>query len=136
MESLNKLGKKVVTDASPPYVLEFTLQGLPRTANGSHGHWRAKHAQVRAWKQAVFTAAWHKKPAQPLASAVLCLTRHSSTCPDFDNLVMSFKPIIDGLRQAGILVDDRKANIGEPKYKWIQAPRNAGFITVRVESAP
>jgi hypothetical protein len=121
---------------SPRYVLEFTLPGLPRTANGSHGNWRAKHAQVRAWKQATFAHAWPKRPPEPLTRAVISFKRHSSTEPDFDNLAISFKPILDGLRQAGVIVDDKRANVGRPNYDWEYAPRNKGFISVRVESAP
>lgn len=116
-----------------PYVLEFTLPGLPKTPNGSHGHWRVKYAQSKRWKQAVFTAAWPFKPPQPLDSAILTLIRHSSVQSDFDNLVSSFKACVDGLRQAGIITDDKKINIGQPVYLWQQAPPKKGFITIKVE---
>lgn len=127
--------KDAAKERANRYVLEFTLPGLPRSANGSHGHWRVKHAQTKRWKQAVFTKAWPFKPPQPLTSAALTLTRMSSVEPDFDNLVAGFKPIIDGLRQAGVLSDDKRVNVGRPDYRWEYAPPKAGRVRVRVEGA-
>lgn len=119
-------------DENRPYALEIELQGLPKTTNGSHQHWRVKHAQSKAWKTRVFALSWPKRPAQPLKRAKITYTRFSSTQPDFDNLVISFKAIQDGLRQAGIIADDKQANvIGE--YCWFKAQPKSGRITVRVE---
>ncbi len=126
---------KVEKSPRQPYCLKFTLDVLPKTANGSHEHWRSKAQRVKLLKQAVFARAWPFKPAQPLVSAALTLIRHSSLEPDYDNLVTSFKPVIDGLRQAGIISDDRKKNIGRPEYLWQKAPPKKGFITVEVREA-
>lgn len=67
-----------------------------------------------------------------MATARLQLIRHSQTEPDFDGLVSSFKPIIDGLVISGVLENDRSANIGQPDYHWEYAPPKAGKITVRI----
>jgi Holliday junction resolvase RusA-like endonuclease len=69
-----------------------------------------------------------------LRLARITFTRCSSVESDYDNLVISFKNCLDGLRAAGVIVDDRKANIGRPEYLWQKAPPNAGSIKVKVEA--
>ncbi len=72
-------------------------------------------------------------PAKSLERAKLTLVRYGSKEPDFDNLVSSFKPIIDGLVSAGIIVNDKQANIGQPQYLFVKAKRDEGAFSVKVE---
>ncbi len=116
-----------------PYLLEFVLPGLPRTANGSHGHWRSKFSHTKMWKQKIFTACWHKRPEVPLEKARITFTRCSGRECDFDNLVISFKACMDGLKQAGIIVDDKTANVGRSEYLWEKGKNGKGFIKIKVE---
>lgn len=74
-----------------------------------------------------------KRPPEPLKYARLTLVRFSSVCPDFDGLVSSWKPVIDGLIHARIIEDDSMKNIGMPKFHWEKAPPKKGWILVRVE---
>jgi Holliday junction resolvase RusA-like endonuclease len=117
------------------YRLEFEIKALPKIlSNGSHSHWRVVHSIKRQWKNLVALAVGYKKPAQPLAKARLTLIRHSSKEPDFDNLAISFKPIIDGLKECGVIADDKTSNIGQANYQWKKAKMKEGRITVIVES--
>ncbi len=119
------------------FKLEFELKGLPKMANSllRGKSWRAKHAHAKVWKRAVWAKAWHFKPAQPLSSAVLSLTRMSSVEPDFDGLVSGFKPVIDGLVECGIILSDKMSCIGQPKYFWERVARGGGRIKVKVEES-
>ena len=118
--------------SAAPYALEVRIAGLPDTPNArQHYMERARH--VKVWRQKVFTAAWPHKPERPLERAKITFTRHSSVEPDFDNCVASFKACLDGLRQAGVIVDDRKKNVGAPEYLWTRSSPKDGFITIRVE---
>lgn len=115
--------------------LSFKLAGLPKTTNASrrHGHWGALLSESRKWKKAVWAAVVVEgKPTQPMLSASIELIRHSSTQPDFDNLVSSFKWILDGLIDAGVIVSDKPSVIGQPVYQWEKAAPKKGFIEVRV----
>ena len=76
-----------------------------------------------------------EKPCKPLEKAKLTLIRHSSSEPDYDGLVSSFKYVIDSLVTLKILVNDKSKNIGVPDYKWQKAPAMKGFITVGIEEA-
>lgn len=73
-------------------------------------------------------------PKQALASAVLLLTRVSSVEPDYDGLVSSFKHVIDGLVEIGILKSDKPSCI-KSTYVWERGSRGHGKIKVLVKEA-
>lgn len=129
--------------------LEFTIEGLPKTTNGNaRRHWRALHNEAKTWKKHVLDAekktSWHTKASDdppkalinpcPLDKAKLTLTRFSSSEPDWDGLVSSFKHVIDGLVEAGVIVDDKMSVIGQPQYFWVKCAPKKGRIKVEVES--
>jgi hypothetical protein len=116
------------------FKLSFEIEDLPKTVNAQASmHWRAKGDYVRAWHRSVWLAVGNRKPKEPLKTAKLILTRYSSTEPDYDGLVGSFKPIVDGLIQAGVLINDKMSNIGQSVYRWEKAPRGKGKIQVIVQ---
>lgn len=85
------------------------------------------------WRSAVALIAFPKKPKTPLKTAKITFTRHSAVCPDFDNLANSFKACLDGLRDAGVIIDDKMVNVGAPDYCWEKAKRGEGRITIQVD---
>lgn len=116
------------------YYLEFRIDGLPKTTNSmASATWQTRHGHAKKWKRAVWRNVWHLKPEHALFKAKLTLTRYSSKEIDYDGLVSSFKHVIDGLVEAGVLVNDKLENIGVPVYKWEKCSPKAGHITVRVE---
>lgn len=122
-------------------ILEFEIQGLPKIfSNGSHGHWRGRYAEAKKWKANVANAvAFEQKRAarqfKTLTQARLCLTRFSSVEPDFDGLVISFKNVVDGLVEAGVISGDKVSIIGQPTYLWAKCAPRQGKISVKVEAA-
>lgn len=116
-------------------VLLFTIMGLPKTTNASRGqgHSGSLLGESRKWKKAVWSAETIEgKPSSPLVSARPKLIRYSSADPDFDNLVSSFKWVVDGLIDAGIIISDKPSVIGQPIYKWKKVASKNGFIEVVV----
>ncbi len=117
------------------YSLEFKIVGLPKMANQLlRGHWATKAGHAKKWKRLVWAKAWPLKPPQPLTSAVLCLTRVSSSEPDHDGLVSGFKHVIDGLVECGVIATDKPSCIGQPRFFWEKGSRGHGYIKVKVES--
>ena len=120
-----------------PYRLNFTLQGLPETTNAarhSNGHWSARHKKDKSWKQQVWLEAQQKgRPKKPLHKATVTLIRYSASEPDFEGLVSSFKTILDGLTEAGVIANDSMSVIGQPIYYWRKAKLKEGKIEVFVE---
>lgn len=115
------------------YELKLTIPGLPKTANaGARRHWRAQMAHAQQWQKSVIVAVGSNRPPAPLQMARLVLTRVSSAEPDYDGLVSSFKPVIDGLIKAGVLANDKMQNIGRPEYNWEKGRRGHGSIRIEV----
>lgn len=73
-----------------------------------------------------------RRPPSPLTECEIVCTRFSSRPTDYDNLVASFKSVIDGLKDAGIFTDDNQSVITKREYKWEPAKASAGKITVLV----
>lgn len=53
--------------------------------------------------------------------------------PDYDNLVYSFKPVIDGLKNCGVIKNDDMLTIVDRKYFWTKVPEKMKHITIEVE---
>ena len=117
-----------------PFDLTFSINDLPLTTNAQTSmHWRKKGEYVKTWHLKVWAAVGKNKPALSLSLARLILIRFSTTEPDFDGLVSSFKPVIDGLINCSVLQNDRFENIGQPIYGWEKSTRKNSGITVRVQ---
>lgn len=116
---------------------EFILFGLPKTTNaGNRAHWAVKAKEARTWR--LNTALAWKAVAGTVCfkTAELTLIRCSSSEPDFDGLVSTFKHVIDGLVDAGAFPSDKMSVIGQPKYQWEKTKRGEGCIRVKVEGFP
>lgn len=114
------------------YYLKIMLSGLP-TGGNSRQSWRAKYAETTKWKKAVFFATKGKLPPKPLKKVRLKYTRCSSNKMDWDNLVISFKAIQDGLVDAGIMRDDKVKNIPElPVYEQNMAKKGEGKVWIEI----
>lgn len=115
------------------YRLEFELVGLPSTANSHKAHWAVAGKERKKWRLATKMRTFLQRPSQPLTACRLTCTRFSSSEPDHDNLVQSFKSVIDGLKDAGIIKDDKSSIVKERKYLWEKVARDEGRISVLVE---
>lgn len=114
------------------YRIEIELPGLPKMANGSHGHWTTRYREANRWKAAVIAAIGSRRPEKPFEKVRCVFTRFSCVEPDDDGLTHGFKPIRDALVRAGIVIDDKRSNM-ESSYRWERAPRGRGKISVVVE---
>ncbi len=115
--------------------IEFEIEGLPKMTNGfSRQHWIHRHKEAKKWKALVYEKV-SMAPWMPIAKPKLTLVRCSTREPDFDGLVSSFKHIIDGLKEVGVILDDKQSVIGQPTYRWEYASPKKGKIIVKVEVA-
>lgn len=115
------------------YMLDFRLKGLPPTTNGSHGHWRVAAKKRKKWRDAVKLIASLRRPPAPLLRVKITLTRFSSSQPDYDNLVISFKSVVDGLKDAGVISDDKDKVVVQRDYRWEKSSPRQGQIRIQVE---
>ncbi len=117
------------------YRLFFCINALPKTPNSLlQKHWRANNAEAKKWKRLVWQQCLSQMPPKILDKARVTLIRYSSSEPDFDGLVGSFKHVLDGLVEARVIATDKMSCIGAPTYSWEKvAPKN-GRIEITVES--
>ena len=116
------------------YVLSFELAGLPSTANSHKAHWAIAGAERKKWRLAAKMRTFMQRPPTPLEKCKITCTRFSSSEPDFDNLTQSFKSVIDGLKDAGIIKDDKASVVVKREYLWEKCGRGQGKIKVMVEA--
>lgn len=126
-----------------PRVWEYRVPVLPELPNrkGQGHHWSREARYRKSWHWLVRCAVGNVRPAAPLAHARVVLTRHSRRAPDPDNLAASWKPVLDGLVRARVLLDDSPAHV-ELASRWERwempegrpvSGRGAGHISLRVE---
>jgi hypothetical protein len=93
----------------PSRTVKITI-GVPSpSANEwTYKHWRAYSRIKKRWLDHL-SIAWLPQRlhlSEPLPRVILAVERASIRLLDEDNLVAGLKPIIDGLRALGIIVDD------------------------------
>ncbi len=116
------------------YTAKFIHHSLPHPVNVvERMPWQQKRRYVRELKAEIAYLLIGKKPKEPLFEAKLTLVRCSSSEPDFDGLVSSFKYVVDTLKDCGVIVDDKMRNIGQSSYQWEYAPPKKGMIIVVIE---
>jgi Holliday junction resolvase RusA-like endonuclease len=115
------------------YKLELEINTIPPLLNRSIRTNRyARYKNDKAWIDIIFFKTRNKIPSKPLERYSLKLIRCSPREPDYDNLVASFKPVVDALRKADILKDDRYSNSGQWDVHWIKTPKKEQKIIIQV----
>lgn len=80
------------------YVLRVVLVGLPKPVNEVWGKNRMiAYRNSQVWRKSVFYTVKGFEPQKPLTRAGISCKRFGTKFLDFDGLVGSFKPVIDGL---------------------------------------
>ena len=126
-----------------PYHLRLEIPAVPELNSAGYRHWRVRQKERNAWYEWVRWGVlgawageygeWSEYPAPKSGRARLRLTRCTAgRGPDYDNLVQSFKHIIDGLVKCGLLLDDTPAVIGQPEYRWEKVKRGEAHVIVEV----
>lgn len=123
-------------DRAPPlFSLRVDIPWLPKSLNVKVRAGRyANDREMKAWSNYLSAELHSRKPSKPLTKARLTLIRHAWRTLDYDGLVGSFKPVVDGLVDAGIIVDDTWAVTGKWDCDQKHRPRKAGpLLEIRVD---
>lgn len=115
-----------------PYVLAFAIDDLPPLPNAMRGkHWSRVRAIHNQWHWLVRDGVGRDRPPAPLDYALVTLVRHGPVRPDEDNLMASWKPVIDGLVHSRVIVDDSPAHM-KLSSDWAFARRGHGYVGIGV----
>ena len=114
------------------YRLEFTIPQLPPTNTADDFTWRQKLKLRKQLEILVWGEILNRRPILALEFAHVEFVRHSSLEPDYDNLVGSFKWVLDAIVTIRVIRDDKPGAIGNPTYHWAKAAPKKGKIVCRV----
>lgn len=116
------------------YSLEVVIDELPELPNRlQRKHWHRIRAHATKWHWLVRHAVARKAPPTPLERARVTMVRHSKQEPDRDNRWAAWKPVLDGLIHAKVIVDDDEAHCEFHGGGWEEKPRGKGYVTISVE---
>lgn len=140
MRDLPKTNWRTRLQRDPFYYLKFTLLDAPDLQLiRARRHWAFRHRNDKKWKEAVQAMCQAVGlPAAPLEQAYIKIVLSQPTAVDYDNLVSSMKPVIDGLKPLrgykGVIRDDSMAIIGSPLYVFQR--ESDKFVQVEVGERP
>lgn len=93
------------------WLLELPFQTPPLTFNQLQGkHWSVAHRAKASLHEAAFYLSRAAEMPRPIAGPVtieLIYWPGNNSVHDSDNMMPTLKYLVDGLRKAGVLVDDR-----------------------------
>ena len=113
-------------------MIVLEIPRVPSSPNYLRGkHLRVRHRETKLWRDEVFYAVKQASliPA-PYLRAKVAIERRSKGVLDPDNLYGCVKPVIDGLRYAGVLVDDSSDHIK------LTVTQSRGTPLTRIEVQP
>lgn len=114
------------------YYHRIKIKGYPPLPNNAGKHWAQVNASRKTWHRLTAAAITHK-PDQPIEKCKVICIKYSSRKCDFDGLVYSFKPVIDGLVLVGIIKDDDMDTIVQREYHWVKVKEVDSFVTIQIE---
>ena len=127
--------------ATPANGMRFFVDGMPERPNAlRRAHWavRSRDAKIfRAASAAIAGDIVRQTPETfPIDPAVLFLTFVLAQARgDLDGLVAAAKPIVDGLKDAGVIVDDNVARVPRLVAQWSRGTRIGVWVAVqRIDS--
>lgn len=104
------------------WVIPLPYVRPPLTLNEHAGkHWGKVRGEIaRLQRDAYYLAKSHKIPPQSRVSVTLIFWPGNNTVHDADNMALTIKPLIDGLRKAGVVPDDRGRHVAQAAMRVIE----------------
>jgi Holliday junction resolvase RusA-like endonuclease len=113
-------------------VITLEIPRVPSSPNMLRSkHWRVRYRETKLWREEIGYAVLQIKPSlAPIPKAKVAIERRSKGIMDTDNLYGCVKPVIDGLRHAGVLVDD------SPDHIELTVTQSRGTPLTRIQIQP
>jgi hypothetical protein len=113
--------------ASSMYHLDLEIPALPKALNRAlRSHYHQLNKEKRSWHEIMIASVGWKRPTSPLTKAKLTIVRHYYRTLDYDGLVGSMKPVVDGLIHAGVISDDSWGVLGQWDVSQEFRPKKLG----------
>lgn len=134
MEASKNIDRKVYSDfkllSERPYHLFLQLPGCPYTPNSLRGSFWKYYRHKKDWLAKITQFRRKFIPETPLIKAEIIFTRWSTGKTDYDNNVASFKPVLDCLKDVGIILNDSPDHV---VTSYFHKKAKAKHITIEVK---
>jgi hypothetical protein len=115
------------------YRCRFETGWVPDSLNVTLTKHRFRRDHVRkAWDNLIWHCSLRAKPKVPLERFRVRVERHSSRLLDFDNMVSSFKDVIDAMVTVGILAGDEYKRSGSWSVEQFKCSTKTKRIVVEI----
>ena len=119
--------------------VSFRVDHIPKSLNSTLSlKTRSYHQYNRYkqdWKTIVQSCVSSMIPSNPIKSPLIKITRYYYRFLDYDNLVGSMKPLVDGLVSCRIIEDDNYETTGQWDVSQEKVPKkDGGYLEVIVTS--
>jgi hypothetical protein len=95
-------------------------------------HWSQRSRLNKIWRLRVQNVIRGLEPSEPLERCHAVITKYGTRDMDFDNLVTSMKPVVDGLVDAGVMVDDKSRHFS-CEYKFEKCKRGTECLVIQLK---
>ena len=111
-----------------------TIPQIPKTNNASlRSHWGARQRETTRWRRLVRTCCGTPGYGMVQGRQRVTITVHRGRRQDKDNAYGSVKPIVDGLKRAGWVVDDAPEWIDLRVQEEVERDRRKRRTVIEVE---
>jgi len=109
------------------YTLHLEIPAIPKSLNKAFRTNRfASNNLNKIWDRVIWEACKGQLPPEPLQNARIVIRRDFYRTLDYDGLVGSMKPVVDGLVTAGVLIDDSWKTLGVWDVSQFFRPKKDG----------
>lgn len=128
-----------VPAAPPARVLEIAIPGIPPRPNATRRRdWHKNAEEGAEWRRTAYLSGLDVARRSGFVDELPFLRADveyefllERAAGDLDNLVAASKPILDGIRDAGIIVDDSIRVVSRLTSTWRKAARAGVLVRVR-----
>ena len=124
---------EIVIDCSEAVKCGKFSNKFPPSLN-SRLHWAQRSKLNKLWRARAYCAIGKDKPRYPLDKVRCIITKYSTRACDWDNMVTQFKPVIDGLVDAGVVIDDSVEHFSA-EYKFEKCKKSFEKIHIFIMEA-
>ena len=130
LTSIKKSNLKILTREKVIYKIFFEIPKVAPSLNKTfRTHYHARNKLFKEWYEVVNELVKDKKPPKPLELCTIEVERCFYRMLDYDGLVASLKPLVDGLIHSEIILDDSYKITGPWKVYQTFRPKKEGPLT-------
>lgn len=116
--------------------IKVIIPGCPDVSMNSRLHFSKRAKEIKQWRLLAFYSFRVHRPVKPFKQVKIKIVRFFSSknkYRDYDNLVSSIKPLIDGAVDARIMIDDNYQVTGSWDVSQVRSDHDC--VTIEIEKA-